>query len=340
MTTIVDFNAPRDVEYAHEVQEFERVLHIFDGGWHGIRSATGCLPGHKLAIDHSGPFDNAAARHAIGLIFKHSIDRVVFQGFSHRAKDLAQVLFGDFGDCLPMYVVTHVSASQFEHAFEMEMLKELFELKRIGIIKKVGSVKPGFGQAFESIDNELLINAPPNLRIGGHADLRDRGAVLVPVENTWRKNLYVNMLASLSSESVDHVYAVNQPSGLENLSDLKKVKVVGFMKPSDLLDFMASVAAVMNVTLIECQPMTKLEAVAVGTPCITGRLNIPGISEHPYGKLTEVEALDRPDVIRGYLDRILSAWDADASEMIEMAADYGQTCTDLCLRSYANFLEL
>lgn len=44
------FDAEIDTVFANEDPFFDEVLHIFDKDWHGIRSASGTAPGHKLAI--------------------------------------------------------------------------------------------------------------------------------------------------------------------------------------------------------------------------------------------------------------------------------------------------
>ncbi len=116
MTTIIDFDAPRDVDVAHDAPWAGRVMHVFDAGWHGIRSATGCLPGHKLAITHAGPFDGEGARHVVGLIHRFGIDRVVYQGFSFRAAELARMVRHDFGSEVIQSVVTHVSPGSLKRA--------------------------------------------------------------------------------------------------------------------------------------------------------------------------------------------------------------------------------
>ncbi len=220
------------------------------------------------------------------------------------------------------------------------MLREMLALRNAGVLWRIGSVKPGFQTTVPGIEGPLLVNAPPAIAPVGATGARDVSAVLIPVENTWRKNLYVNVLAALAAPEVRRVYAVNEPSGLEQIVGLERLKLVGFMRPPELVEFMATVAAVLNVTLVECQPMTKLEAAAAGTPCLTGVLGLPGLEDHPFTRLTETEWTDRPDLIADSISRIAGLWRSAPGELEAMAADWCDLLRRRCLSSYEEFLEV
>src|ERR1700737_3389141 len=88
----VVFNEDRDLIVAHEDTAMQKALHVFDRHWHGIRSATACLPGGKLGISHRDELTGDELRHIEGLIFKHGFTVICFQGYSERADLLAEVL--------------------------------------------------------------------------------------------------------------------------------------------------------------------------------------------------------------------------------------------------------
>jgi hypothetical protein len=338
MSSTLLFNSERDIAFAHQDRRFDNVLHVMHSDWHGIRSASACLPGHKMAISHEGGLNGEFFRHAIGLIVARRIRTVCLQGLSANAFDLAETLRSDFGSSLRIVAVTHVTAAQFENFFEIQMQKRLFDTLQRGIIDRIGSVKPHFHRAFPLYWPRTIFNPAPDIarfRAGQH----DPEAVFVPVENTWRKNLYSNILGACSLSELRHVFAVNRPTGLELLADISKLRLSGYLRGMNLYAFMGSVAALLNVTLAECQPMTQLEALAMGTPCLTGPLALPGFATHPMTRLTEVHRLDAPDAIADALRELLLERRRDPKGFVAMLDDYLDRRNAACFSSYLEFFE-
>lgn len=333
------FNEERDLQFADKTAGFESVMHICDRDWHGIRSATGCLPGHKATISHKQQLHGEEIRHLEGLIFHHDIKAICFQGYSDTANSLCEILHNIFGHDLRQYAVTHVTSVQFENKFEMRMLKLMQERKREGILRNLASVKPDFHFVCPEFTGPLITNIVPNLPYRPYS-IRNQSIAFVPIENTWRKNLYTNVLACEASKKITQVLAVNEPSNLGDSRALRKTRVVGYQDKVNLFGFMASVGLVLNVTLAECQPMTQLEALAMGTPCLTGPLGLGAISKHPLSKMTEVGILDNPRFIMEAADRIIDAWEVDADNMIDMIADIVKLRRIIGLDSYRTLLEL
>lgn len=335
-----DFDVTRDVQFAHQADGFDKVMHVFDAHWHGIRSASGCCPGHKLAISHKEPFDGEAYRHAIGLIHHYGIRRIVFQGYSWVANELAQTLRREFGEELRLYAITHVTSAQFENHFEMDMQFAITEGLRKGILARAGSVKPHFNSVVPETWPHLIVNFAPNISGKSRPAAIDTRAIFIPVENSWRKNLYTNVLAALPIAEIDVIYSVNWPTGLDKMADLGKVKVAPFRSGRDLFAFMGSLGAIVNVTLAECQPMTQLEGLAMGTPSLTGSLRIEEFADDPLTPLVEVDSLDNPFHIRAALERLLKMRRDDPGEMTQMIDAHLKNRHRLAVERYADFLEL
>jgi hypothetical protein len=331
------FNASSDTARAHSHPELDRVMHVFDTYWHGIRSATACLPGHKIGISHKCFPNGDALHHLFSYITHHGVRQICFQGISENGFKLAEMLKWEFGSLLDLYVVTHVSSAQFENHFEMRMLREMTNGLKNGLFSRLGAVKPRFHDVVPEFWPATLINLAP--RVDVLPVVREKDAILLPVENNWRKNLYTNALAALRCAKVKRIYMVNWPSALENLVKLEKVQWVGFMRPVQMLARAASCGAILHSSLIECQPMTMLEGLAVGTPCLTGRLGVhPEIDAHPLSKLCEVEYVDDVGALSRALSTIISFWDEDATGLREMIADQVALRQRLSFASYLEFL--
>src|SRR5205085_11004788 len=127
-------------------------------------------------------------------IFKFGFTKIVYQGYSEAADSLIEVLGRNLGSAIQQYVVTHVTTSQFEHHFEMHMLRRMADRLKLGQLHRLGSVKPNFSDFLPTVWPKCIINLPPNTDALIRATpQRDTGVVLLPLENTWRKNLYTNV---------------------------------------------------------------------------------------------------------------------------------------------------
>lgn len=335
------FDAPRDVRWSHRDARFDAVLHVFDHDWHGIRSAAGCLPGHKLAITHERALEGGELRYIFGHVHDRAIRHVVFQGYSESAGALAHLLRREFGAGLDLRVVTHVTASQFEHLFELRMLRLIQEQLVAGVLDGAGSVKPDFDAVFPPSWPGTLLNLWPNVA-EPPAPLEDVGArgaeVFVPVENTFRKNLYVNLIAAHDSDAVARVLTVNEPSLLDELRPLAKHMRLPYQDRDGMIEIARRVDAVMNVTFAECQPMTQLEALAVGTPCLVGPLGLPGLQDLALSALCTVDAPDNPRRVRTALERVLGLRRDDPAALEDMIAEYRAALATRSAESYLAFL--
>ena len=333
----VEFNAPRDTRYAHTDERFASTLHVFAREWHGIRSATACLPGLKLAVPHERALTGLELHAIEGLISRFRVGSVIYQGYSPTVDGLAKIISTNFGVQVRQFAVTHVSPPQFEHLFELEMLGLLRSALANGVLTAVASVKPGFWKSVAFVRPATIFNCAPTLNPGsslpGCSDY-----ALVPIENSWRKNLYVNVLAALASNA-RRILCVNEPSRLgEVVEQLDRVAVIGWHSPQELWEIMRSAACVMNVTVTECQPMMQLESLAVGTPCLTGRLGIKELSDHEITRLTEVSVLDDPARIGAQIDVILQRRRADEAGLQAGISDYLRERLKLCIQSYERLL--
>ena len=188
---MVDFgiNLERDTSRSQPGRpEHERILHICDGHWHGIRSATGCLPGQKLIISHKRNLTGDEIRYVFGMIHKLGVTAIAYQGYSRTADTLARAIHSSFGTDIRQVSVSHCSSAQFENHFEMEMQGVISQRKRERIFEQCYSVKP----QFNSVNPAVLLSSWPtashHFSPMSPIQIRDITAALCPVENTWRKN--------------------------------------------------------------------------------------------------------------------------------------------------------
>lgn len=329
----------RSRENAHPA--FDKVVHVVHAEWHGIRKATAYCPGQKLLIPGEEDLEDAEIESIAERLSELGITRIVFQGYSKNADRLALHLRALFDPSVQLYAVTHVTTAQFDHVFEMEMQSLLFTRRRYNTLSGLGSLKPAFHKAFPEYWPQTLLNFAPS--VDRSVFMKSPGGLreaYVPLDVGWRKNLYTNALGCALSEKIARVSVTNFPTGLEALADVSKLRLVGFLRGDALLSKMATSDVVVLGTFAECQPTTQLEALAVGTPVLTGPLGLDEFAGDPLCDLTQMTILDNPAEITASLDRLLDVIDSDDAEISQMIDAHLAKRHKLAFERYADFLQL
>lgn len=336
----VEFDSIRMTRHMHHAPGFEKVLHVAHKEWHGIRQATAYGPGRKALIpaDSKIGFPEFDALQAA--IEREGVDTLVFQGFSFNSDEVLKHIRARFGPDLKIFAITHVTTSQFEHHFEVHMQERLLNRRRYGMIDGLASVKPGFHNVFGDYWKGTILNYAPNLPMDSFPSDSKRVEIYSPLNGDWRKNVYTNVIAAMMARNVDLVKTAHYPNELDRILSVEKLRVLGFLHGDDLLAEMANSALVLMATLAECQPMTQLEALAVGTPSLTGPLQIDEFAGDPLSALCTSDKLDNPGLLSKDIERLVDARLSDPDGMREMIADHLAKRHRLANQHYADFLGL
>jgi glycosyltransferase involved in cell wall biosynthesis/SAM-dependent methyltransferase len=332
------WDEPMDTRWAQADTRFGRVLHVFHQEWLGIRASAGYTPGHKLAVTAGRlltPAEHAAIIQQIG---NRLIRTVVFHGYSKTADELLQLIRRALGTGVQLYVVWLGNTSQFHLEFELAMFRNLLERKRHHVVDGIACVKPDMHLISRQIFQQTLLSLPPRVETQPREGALS-GDAFIPVPNDWRKNFYSNLLAAHEVKRVKRVVVTtdfvpfpgDEGDRVLHVRSPGRNEVFRIMRESDVI---------LNATLSECQPMTALEGLSLGTPCITGPLSLKDLDHHPYQQLTQVRGVDSVRELRDAIERILDLREKSPGELREMAADYSRTLCADALHRYAEFLQL
>jgi glycosyltransferase involved in cell wall biosynthesis len=333
------FDSLEMLRASHQAPGFEKVLHVAHHEWHGIRQATAYSPGHKLLIPAHEHIDEQEKRAIAEMIARMGIERVCFQGYSDNADTLLLYLRSVLEPSVKYFVVSHVTTAQFDHHFEMSVIARLMNRLKFGVLDGIASVKPDFGKAIDGFWNRTIINYAPQIPMP-KGRRSERVEVYAPLDVGWRKNLFTNIMAASLARNVDTVKTANFPNGLENISDLQKLRLVGYLRGRDLLDEMARSSLTIVATLAECQPMTQLESFAVGTPALTGPLTVNEFAADPLIELCTTCHLDNPALLAKDIEKCIDALRGDPEGMEQMIAEHLDRRHMVATQNYADFLEL
>ncbi|MDP2520803.1 hypothetical protein [Shimia thalassica] len=339
---VFDDRRMRIYENSHDA--FDTVVHIVHADWHGIRQATAYCPGHKLLIPANEPIGIDQKKEIARVLDNAGIKRIIFQGYSNNADELAVFLRATMDESVRLFAVTHVTPAQFDNYFEMEMQARLFMRVRFGTFDRLGSVKPDFSAAFPDYWPKTLLNFAPAVSSGqftkpAHPP-EDGYCAYIPLDVGWRKNMYTNALGCLITKRLKRVDITNFPNGLESISELSKLRMVGYLRGDELLSHMAKSSVLVMGTLAECQPTTQVEALAVGTPVMTGPLGVSDFDGDPLSELTEMTALDNPRKISDSVNRLLNVMQGDPKAIPEMIETHLKMRHEIGFDRYAEFVSL
>lgn len=318
----VELDAPLDVLWAHESPLFDGVLHLFAQEWHGIRAGAGYLPGRKLAVTALRPLSRGERSVAVEHCLATDVRTVVIHGWSPQMEELASIVRRLGGRKPQVQLIWYGTTAQFHVPAELAALCSVLQMKRKGILTRLGAVKPGFHLISTDFEPRLLLSVPPRLRAPATQPRKSSGNALLPLPNDWRKNWYTNLIAAAAEPRLRTIHVTQGTTPPREFR--LRPRIVSRPRPSrwELFRLLPSMDVVLNASLSECQPLTALEALAHGVPCVTGPLDLGALDRHPLQRASQVMAPDSLSAVRSAIGRLLDLGRAKGNELAGMMADY------------------
>jgi SAM-dependent methyltransferase len=334
------WNEPLDTKWAHEDGRFSRALHVFHAEWFGIRAAAGYLPGRKLSIPANRQLSSSEIQQIVHICHKDLARTVFVHGVSSNAMDLVRMLRSSLGDGVAVFGVWHGSTAQLQGPGEHQQFTRFLQLLNDGSFKGAGGVKPGLHRLDGRLFQLPLVNLPPRLSELPAGTNAHRGAALVPVPLDWRKNFYTNLIAADRSGHFRRTFVTAPFTRAPEIS--LATEIVSLLNPSrgELFRLITESDLILNATLSECHPMTALEGVAHRVPCLTGRLSLGELDQHPYQKLVQVDGVDSLDEVIAAIGRVMAQLRADPKGLHAMMGDFERILIHQALDRYAQFAGL
>ncbi|MXV08172.1 methyltransferase domain-containing protein [Xanthomonas sp. F4] len=332
-----ELDSARDTMFTRSVPGFDKVCHLFHQQWFGIRAAAGALPGHKLAIDAGSSPTSADLEDVSQWLQARAVERLVVHGFSlqmtHWIRGLREAGFDH------VYLVWHGAPVMWVHTEERKFFSMALKMAHEGLIRRIQCMRGGSDVTIGEVGwRPQIYNVPPfapSLR-RKVARRRDAATAFSPSWNLVHKNLMTNVAAAVHSPSVGKVWVLADDFHLPYTPG-KPIERLPKLDARQMLQTMSLADLVLNVSIVDCHPMVELEALAVGTPSIRGRLGLDALEDHPYVRCTQVED---PLSVSGISEAISRVLSIDHSEMDGMMDSYCEQLTALAATRYADFLEI
>jgi len=333
-----EFDAERDTALSNPAPAFDQVLHVFHAEWFGIRAAAGAQPGQKLAITVNRPLTQATLLNIIEASAERGVTRVVAHGMSDNMARLLRA-FKAAGGGTRLYGVWHGTMARWSFENELALANQFLGLHKEGVFDRVNFLRIGLDVLVEArVFAPYLFNVPPRVTVERtNLPFTSRPAKgYFPAWNLEGKNFYANLAALQRSEAIDQFFTC---TGFQWPPNLPLTKYQGKVQWDwrDQFHLLAQMDLAMAVSIVDCHPMVPLEALAVGTPSLTGPLTFDALTEHPFVGLTMVED---PFDVRLIAERIDLVASVDPPELQEMITDFRGELIRVSRQRYSEFLEL
>jgi glycosyltransferase involved in cell wall biosynthesis len=153
----------------------------------------------------------------------------------------------------------------------------MLQLVDDGAVHRLGFVKAGFAEFFRMLgypaDHLMNVFRMPHLppRIDPGEDGRLQIGVFAP--NVCHKNLDTQLLAALLVPGTT-VHTLELPANPYVQRARSRIVPHGLLPRPEFLSLLSQMNAALYVSLVECYPMTVLEALACGVVCVTSHTSI------------------------------------------------------------------
>jgi SAM-dependent methyltransferase/glycosyltransferase involved in cell wall biosynthesis len=249
-----------------------QVVALCHPDWRGVRAATyGQVP-HVLEVP--GIVSDEQCARLVRFLGDCSTKTVLINGYPPNSDKLALAI----RDTLPglaVQFVYHGNAS-LVHFSEDVAIERMLQLCDEGAVRKIGFVKAGMAEFFRSIGypaehltNLLQMPFSPPRPIG--ADGKLHVGVFAP--NVCHKNVDTQLLAALLVPGA-LVHVSERPKNAYLQRARARIVEHGIVPQHEFLQTLRQMHAALYVSLVECYPMTTLEALASGVICVTSHTSI------------------------------------------------------------------
>lgn len=274
------FDSVQDTKFTQQQSDvFSDTLFVFTQQWVGIRQACGAFPVSKLAIDGYYKWSTHDLIHLAEEIDRRKIKRLVAHGMAPSTKFLLTGL-KRINPELNIMSVWHGTMAGWAFDHELRLFRDLVDLVESNIVSKIGFLRRGMGEVHMKGWKIALLNIPPRVSVSRLADAfssRPIDCLFASWNNQW-KNMYTNLVGASNSRNVRSVYCYQTTEK----SFIKKVSEHSHGSFDEHMARLAIVDLCLNVSINDCQPMTELESLSVGTPSLRPNLDhdVPSFKEY------------------------------------------------------------
>jgi hypothetical protein len=302
------------------------VVAVVHPEWRGIRRSLeqhcDCV---YLLRDH---ITEESATYYADLFWDAGCPRLVYGALPLSYAHLIRKLHGRH-PAVEQFMTWHGSFLQSNEDYNWESFKGVLCLAKEGCLKRIGFVKKGMEVLTSRLGLDVTFYSNFIDKIPERPSEPDPGGPHIgmwAIAPIWRKNPYAMLAASaLLGSACLHVRG--QDERVRDFAELFSIRLESNSGPLAMEDVEAEMRRMhlnLYVTLSECSPMTPLESLAAGVPCLIGPTSHLFEDDAELFKHLVVPFPDRSTVIHAYMERALQERTAIVERYARYAIGYNQ----------------
>jgi glycosyltransferase involved in cell wall biosynthesis len=313
-----------------------KILSVCHPHWKGVRSAAEGQSPNLLLLPES---DSEEVNRAVDLIRSYNPSHVILNGFWLGYDEFACAIRKTLNNTRVFYVHHGSFYQMLENRKLPNILSRMIRLSKEGIIERIGFVKQGMADVFNSfgIESYLVLNQVPQNHPKYSRSWEHPVRVFIPATDHLRKNIHTQLVAALMLEEIDEVHIIGPVDIAYLKSSLdreERIVVHPTLSRNSVLDLMNRSTIVLYVTISECAPIVPLESFVAGVPCLSGA-NHGLLKDNPF--LEEMLIVEREDDPNSIVDAILKVKD-HYEEIHRAIIKFSQTYDEKAKKSFDHFL--
>jgi glycosyltransferase involved in cell wall biosynthesis len=329
----------KDEAFVEKVrQDKSPVIGVMPPDWRGIRSS---LENH---LDHCYYLEDSVTSENVGyfsdLFFRTGCRKIVYGALPLTYAPLMRQIRADFPS-LNQYITWHGSFLQSNEPYNWESFKGALCLAREGSIRKIGFVKKGMEEITRKVgvSTAFYSNFVDSIPEGPSIPLENGPHLgLWAIAPIWRKNPFA-MLAATSQVESAIVHIHGQDAQCKEFAELFAIRHKFDAEPLAMQEMPRALSEMhlnLYVTLSECAPMTPLESLSVGVPCLLGPNSHYFEDWKSLFDALVVPFPDKASVIADYIENALANRREIVTDYARFATQYNQRARD----EFASFIDL
>lgn len=314
----------------------EKYIVFYNPDWYGVANAT------KELFNNTVPCKELYRKRDINAVMKKIIacgyKKVIFSGFCIGWKNLA-IKLNNHNIIVQTYF--HGSHSQVLEPYGWERNLEIYNLAKLGIIKKMATCKESLLNFYEHFGcKTYLLTNKVNVKKYKKTRKDDNFVVGIYAAKTenYRKNTFSELAAaSLIKRKNVVIDMVPTTKTAKQFCKLIDINLNGIDKPisrEELLKRIANCDVVLYTTFSECAPMVPLESFAQDVICIVGN-NCHYFKGEELEKYIVVSEENNPEEIAKKVDYALKNKD----KVLELYKDWEKRNKIMSKKLLKNYLE-
>lgn len=314
------------------------VIAVLHPDWRGIRSSTENHVEHCYFLEDN--LTPESAKYVSEVLKATGCKKVVYGALPLSYAHLVRALHHLYPD-IEQYITWHGSFLQSNEDYNWDSFKGALCLCKEGAVKKIGFVKKGMEVVVRKLGVETAffsnyvkgIPESPSVPLQGGPHLG-----IWAIAPIWRKNPFA-MLAASAVIPGAKVYVRGQDQRAQDFSELFGVDLMPGLQavPMDQMpQALSEMHLNLYVTLSECSPMTPLESLAVGAPCLIGPTSHLFENWKSLYDALVVPFPDRSLVIAEYMENALENRTQIIAEYAKFAIQYNEQAKS----EFASFINL